>query len=308
MDIKAFDLNLLASLEALLAERNVTRAAERLGLSQPALSAQLAKLRLLFNDPLLLPAPRGMTPTARALALAAPLARALTELRGVVEAGAVFDPVAARFDARIAASDYAQTTLLVPLMERLRATAPGIRLAWVNLDTGAIERQLEQGAIDFALTTPRDAPSSAHSRVVAHDRFVCAMRPGHPLATSPLTLEALCAAEHVQMSPRSGAFAGPADDWLAELGLTRRVALSVPGLLVIPEVLTRSDLIAVVQERVANSFADRLAVRELPLASPGFTLIAVWHARDQHNAAHRWLRRQLRMPGTEQTDGEDEAG
>ncbi|MEO0035090.1 MAG: hypothetical protein RLZZ501_1113 [Pseudomonadota bacterium] len=289
------DLNLLVALEALLAERNVTRAARRLHLSQPALSAQLARLRALFGDPLLLPTSRGMVPTRRALELEEPLRRALEGVRSVVAAGAAFDPAAARLTVSIAASDYSQVALLLPLLRVLAVEAPGITLAWRTLDAAALMAQMERGEIDLALMTPETAPERLRIRPLCHERYVAILRRDHPLAATGLDLDRYCALDHVMVSPQGGGFVGPADAALAAHGRHRRVALSAPGFLVVPEIVAASDLVALVPERIARLQAARLALFEPPVPVPGFTIAMVWHERGDAHPALRWLRHRLRI-------------
>lgn len=288
------DLNLLVALEALLAERNVTRAARRLHLSQPALSAQLARLRGMFGDPLLLPTARGMVPTRRALELEEPLRRALEGVRGVVAAGASFDPAAARLTVSIAGSDYSQVALLLPLLRALAVEAPGITLAWRTLDAAALMAQMERGEIDLALMTPETAPERLRIRPLCQERYVAILRRDHPLAAEGLDLDRYCALDHVMVSPQGGGLVGPADAALAAHGRRRRVALSAPGFLVVPEIIAASDMVALVPERIARLQAGRLALFEPPVPVPGFTIAMVWHDRGDAHPALRWLRARLR--------------
>lgn len=290
---KTIDLNLLAALDALLAERNVTRAARRLNLSQPALSAQLARLRALFGDPLLLPAQRGMIPTQRALELQEPLRRALDELRGVVLVGAAFDPSVADVTLAIAASDYVQYAVLMPLALALAWEAPGVRVAFRTVDAGQIVGQMERGEVDLAMMVPEIAPEPLRRRVLFDERYVVIVRPNHPRIGDRLDLDRFCAVDHVIVSPQGGGFVGPTDAALAAHGRSRRVALSAPGFLIVPEIVERSDLIALVPERVARDRATRLRLFEPPVPVPGFSIAMVWHDRNHDHPAQRWLRARL---------------
>ncbi|MDC0721118.1 LysR family transcriptional regulator [Nannocystis bainbridge] len=294
MDSSRLDLNLLVALDALLAERNVTKAARRLGLSQPALSAQLQRLRDLLGDPLLLPAQRGMTPTARALELQAPLHDALDGVRAVLTAGAGFDPATAALTVAIAASDYVQYALLMPLALQLRREAPGVRLAWRALDAAQLAAQAERGDVDLAFLTPETAPEQLRSRKVLDERYVVIVRRDHPHVSGPIDLDGLCALDHVVVSPRGGGFAGPTDAALASHGRERRVVLSVPSFLMVPELVARSDLAALVPERIARDRADRLQLLEPPIAVPGFAIAMVWHRRAAKHPALTWLRERVR--------------
>ncbi|WP_437984389.1 LysR family transcriptional regulator [Sorangium sp. So ce117] len=294
MDSSRLDLNLLVALDALLAERNVTRAAKRLNLSQPALSAQLQRLRELLGDPLLVPAQRGMTPTRRALELQAPLHEALEGVRAVVAAGAGFDPATSELTVAIAASDYVQYALLMPLAFQLRREAPGVRLAWRALDVAQLAGQVERGEVDLAVLTPELAPEHLRSRKVLDERFVVIVRRNHPLVSRTISLDQLCALDHVVVSPRGGGFTGATDAALAALGRERRVVLSVPSFLMVPELVARSDMAALVPERLARDRADRLELLPPPVPVPGFAIVMAWHHRTAKHPALTWLRDRVR--------------
>lgn len=294
MDSSRLDLNLLVALDALLAERNVTRAARRLNLSQPALSAQLQRLRDLLGDPLLLPAQRGMTPTKRALELQAPLHEALEGVRAVLAAGADFDPATAELTVAVAASDYVQYALLMPLAFRLRREAPGVRLAWRTLDAAELAGQTERGEVDLAFMTPETAPEPLRRRRVLAERYVVIVRRDHPQVSSTISLDQLCALDHVVVSPRGGGFTGATDVALAAHGRQRRVVLSVPSFLMVPEIVARSDMAALVPERVARDRADRLQLLRPPVRVPGFAIAMVWHHRTDRHPALGWLRDRVR--------------
>lgn len=287
------DLNLLVALDALLAERNVTRAARRLGLSQPALSARLARLRQIFGDPLLLPAQRGMIPTQRALELAEPLRAALDTLRGVAAAAARFDPAAARLTVGIAASDYVQLAVLAPLARALAAEAPGLRLAFRALDLATLEAQMERGEIDLATTTPDLAPERLRMRPLFEEHYVAIVRRDHPEVGETLDLDRFCALEHVIVSPQGGGFVAAADAALAAHGRSRRVALSAPGFLIVPEIVAASEMVALVPSRIARHHAGRFRVFPPPVPVPGFTMAMLWHDRTAGHPAQRWLRGRL---------------
>jgi DNA-binding transcriptional LysR family regulator len=297
MDIKKIDLNLLIALEALLAERNVSRAARRLNLSQPALSAQLNRLRALFADPLFSPAQRGVIPSARALELEAPLRAALDQLRTVVAGHTPFDPSTADLTITIAASDYAQTVILAPLVAALKHEAPALRMSLRSLQGAELYQEAEAGIVDCALITPQTAPDRLRARPVMEERYGLALRVGHPAVKKPMTLDTFCALDHVIVSPRGGGFRGATDDALDGIGRKRRVALSVSSFLVALEAVATSDMIAVVPERLVKRHADRLKILEPPLTIPGFSLSLVWHERTHAHPAHKWFRDRLALEG-----------
>lgn len=295
MDGKKVDLNLLVALDALLAERNVTRAARRLGLSQPALSAQLARLRDLLDDPLFLPAQRGVTPTARAIELEAPVRRALDQARDVLARGRGFDPATADLTVTIACSDYVQVAVIAPLALDLRVNAPKLRLAIRPIDGASIGQQMEAGVVELALMTPSTAPPALRARRLFHERYVTIARRRHPRVKGKLTLDEFVALDHVVTSPRGGGFGGPVDAALGKLGLERRIPISAASFLFVPELVACSDLIATVPERLVRGRAERLQVLEPPLPVEGFAIGLVWHERAQRHPAHRWVRDRLRQ-------------
>jgi DNA-binding transcriptional LysR family regulator len=302
MDIEQLDLNLLVTLDTLLAERNVTHAARRLNLSQPAISARLTRLRDLLGDPLLLPSQRGMIPTERALDLQAPLHDAIEAVRRVIAETSPFDPTKIKATIAIAASDYVQYSVLIPLAQIMRTEAPGICIAWRTIDTSRLEAQMVRGDINLALTTPETAPETLHMRKLYQENYVAIARPDHPSIPGSLDLETFCALDHVIVSPEGGGFHGPADDSLKILGYERRVVLSAPGFLVVPEIVAHSDMIALVPSRVAHNRSGRLQILTPPLPVPGFDMALVWHDRTTTHPLHRWLRERiyalLRPPAT----------
>jgi DNA-binding transcriptional LysR family regulator len=292
-DIKRIDLNLLAVLDALLDERNVTRAAARLGYTQPTISGMLARLRGLFGDPLFVRTQRGLLPTPRAQALSVPLKQLLVDSQRLIAPGA-FDPANAEATFAISSNDYMQHAFLVPFVKVLRSEARHIRLAIRPPIIEGLGDALAHGQIDLAVTIPEFAMSDLPSRLLYRERYVVAVRAQHPLARrGAMTVERFCQYDHVLVSPTGGSFEGPTDQALARLKLRRRVRYSVPSFLLMPEVLQTDDLIALVPSRLLRENVKRLVVLKPPIEVQGFDVIAVWHARVDKDIAHRWLRRRL---------------
>lgn len=287
--LRRLDLNLLVTLDALLAEHNVTRAAERLHLSQPAVSVQLARLREVFGDPLLLPGPRGMRPTARADELREPLRQALEALNQAVAPTRPFDPALADQTWRVAATDYGASTILLPALAALRAAAPGTRLAILGLNPPALARQTEQGDVDLAFHISADAPPALRRRSLFVERYVLAGRKGHPRLKRRPTLAQFCKLDHAIVSADGGGFQGATDAALAELGMTRKVALSVPHFLVLASVLASTEMVAMVPSRLVRG-NTALQIVEAPLEVAGFEMLMLWHERLHRDPAHQWLR------------------
>lgn len=292
MDTRRLDLNLLVTLEALLAEQNVTKAAARLHLSQPAVSAQLSRLRDLFGDALLIPSQRGMTPTAKALELLAPLRQALDHVRSTVVAQA-FDPATAELTVTIACTDYLQAAVVLPLVIALRARAPAVRVALRHLDLSQLEAQMARGDVDLALMTPSAAPPTLRTRHLFDERYVLIGRRKHPHLRKAMTVAAFADLEHVIVSLRGGEFDTAVDDTLALLGHRRKVVLSAASFLSVPEIVARSNLVALVPQRLVRGRTDQLRSIEPPLPVEGFAVGMVWHERNHGHSGQRWFREAL---------------
>ena len=290
--LRRLDLNLLVTLDALLAEHHVTRAAGRLHLSQPTVSVQLARLREAFGDPLLLPGPRGMRPPARAAAQREPLLQALESLAQAVAPSSPFDPAQARQTWRVAASDYGESTIVLPALAGLRSAGPGTRLAVLGLSPAALTRQAEQGDIDLAFHISEEAPPSLRRRSMFTERYVLAGRVGHPRLKRRPTLAQFCRLDHGIVSPVGGGFHGVTDAVLAKRGMTRTVALSVPHFLFLASVLATTDLVAMVPSRLVRG-NQALQVVEPPVEVPGFEMLMLWHERVHRDPAHQWLREHI---------------
>jgi DNA-binding transcriptional LysR family regulator len=289
-NLRRLDLNLLVTLDVLLSEHNVTRAAQRLNFSQPSVSVHLAKLREIFGDPLLLPGPRGMLPTARAEELREPLRQALDALERAVSPADPFDPATATNTWRVAATDYGESAVLLPALAGLRTAAPGTRMAVIGTAPTHIAKHAEQGEIDLALHNSDWAPPGLHRRILFSEKYVLVGRVGHPRLKQRPTLAQFCRFDHVIVSPAGGGFSGITDEKLSQAGLSRRVVLSVPHFLFMISVLASTDLVAMVPSRLVRDIPS-LQVVEPPVDVPGFELAMLWHERSHRDPAHQWLRR-----------------
>jgi DNA-binding transcriptional LysR family regulator len=290
MDSKRLDLNLLATLEALLVERNVTKAAARLHLSQPAVSAQLSRLRDMFGDALLVPAQRGMTPTAKAIELLDPLRQALDQVRTAVAAHRHFDPSEAKMTVTIACTDYPQIAIVMPFIRLLRSLAPGMRVAVLHLDAAQLEARMARGDVDLALMTPQTAPLGLRAKHLFDERYVLIARKAHPQVGDQLTIEEFAQLEHVIVSPRGGGFTTPVDDFLATLGHQRKVVLSSASFLFATELVSQSDFVALVPSRVVPAHPYKLKLLECPFPIEGFSMSMVWHEHSHGHSGYRWVR------------------
>jgi Transcriptional regulator len=291
-NLRNLDLNLLITLDVLLKEHNVTRAAERLHLSQPTVSVQLARLRKIFGDPLFIPGPRGMRSTARADELREPLRHALAALEEVFSPSNSFNPAQATQHWHVSAFDYGVLTALRPALAGLREAAPSTRIAVVHILPSQAARKAEQGEIDLLFMTSSEAPLSLHRRKLFSERYVLVGRKGNIHLQKPLTLDKYCQLEHVIVSPEGGGFHGATDTVLAERGMTRRVSLSVPGFLLLCALLESSDLVAMLPWRLVCE-NDALEIVEPPVEVPGFEMVMLWPERVHRDQAHKWLREHI---------------
>lgn len=291
MNLAAVDLNLLVTLEALLAERSVTRAARRLGLSQPAMSHALQRLRDLFDDPLFVRRPGGVEPTDRALALGAPLARCLEAVRQTLEGPARFDPATARRSFAVATADHGSFVLLPELWARVAVEAPGVDVQVCPMVDQDGRRLLAEGELDLLIGPYQDERAGYYRQRLMHERFVCVLREGHPALKNEFTFDAWLSYPHVLVAPR-GRPGSAVDTTLAALGRSRRVGLQVPQFLVAPHVVAGSDLIWTAPERMARAYVGLLPLvtRPVPVALEGFTVWQSWHERRHRDPAHAWLR------------------
>lgn len=288
-------MGLLVSLDVLLEEANVTRAARRLAISQPALSAQLARLRQVLDDPLLVPAERGrgMRLTPRAAQLKSPLHELLTRLENLVEAPYAFDPSTAKRDFTIALNDNAAMTIGLDLIECIRKQSyAGIRLAMLQIPRDEVLDLAARGRIDLVIGTRAFMPPGLRTHDLVDDRFQVAQRKGHPRGTAAMTLEQYCAYEHVLVST-NGSYHSGIDDFLAELGHYRHTTVSVQYYTAVPPILERTNCLATLPERFLHRFDHMIDRFDLPFAFDPFQLQVGWHPRFDEDLGHQWLREQL---------------
>lgn len=295
-NIGSVDLNLLVALQALLAERHVTRAAARMGLTQPAMSHALGRLRATLDDPLLVRSKSGLQLTPRAAGLVEPLDRLLAGAGELLAPPGPFDPRTSTRRFRIAASDYMEIVLMPALLERLGREAPGIDIVLLR-HAGHAMRQLDEGEADLSLVpaTPGTETGIVAQRILS-EKFVCVVRADHPLVGKRMTLERYLELAHVLVSP-GGARGGLVDDALAKLGRSRRVAVVVPHFLVAPFLVERTDHVLTLAARIARSLAPAVKLKALAPPSeldlPGFDVRLCWHERDHADPAHAWLRSRI---------------
>ncbi|MBH2895029.1 LysR family transcriptional regulator [Serratia ureilytica] len=293
-DINAIDLNLLKFLSTLLRERNVTRAGARMGLSQPAASRALSRLRELFQDKVVVRTSSGVEPTPRILALEPLVERLLEDIRGIV-APAQFDPATAQQRFTIACLDHIASIVLPKLVARTEQAAPGVTLD-IPPPSGNNVDSVARGDADIALGVfdSQRLPAGFHQRKLYDEDLVCVTRRGHPLLSSRLPLEAFAASSHIVVTI-TGQGNAQIDTALAALGKSRRVSMRLPHFLVAPTIVASSDLILSLPRRLAMHITQSLPleVTELPLRAETFSMSMIWHERAHGDPAQIWLRQQI---------------
>lgn len=314
-DLSTLDLNLLRVFDAVARERHVTRAAQRLNLSQPAVSNALARLRAALNDELFLRRPGGVEPTELALALAGPVAEVLDRLRDTLAVHAPFDPATSDRVFTLALSEYAEAVLAPPLLERMGREAPGCLVAIRHADRTNWQDLLERGEAELAVGMLPEPPAIYTRIRLLPEAFMTLMREGHPLATGVLTEDRLIAFPHLLHSP-NGSRDGALDVALATRGKKRRLGAVVAHLSAVPEILARTDMVMTLSGRLARLLAEAhgLVVRESPVEIRHTRLSMIFHRRFESDDGHAWLRRLIltvarEVPAVEAGDvplGEDD--
>ncbi len=318
MNFRTLDLNLLRVFDAVMAERNLTRAAEQLAMTQPAVSNALRRLREALGDQLLVRSGAGMVPTPRADALWPEVRDALARLRELI-APDKFDPAQSRRVFRLAMADVTAATLMPAVVQRIERANAQINLRLVPLTSRDPRPLLDRAECDLAVgyfpdvfaAVARDGELSPLRRdQIYESEYVCVMSADHPLARpGALTLDAYCAAHHLLVS-FSGRAHGFVDEALAAAGRQRRIMLTVNQFFTGARVVASSDLLTLLPRTFVptTGFADRLAVRPLPIALERVSVESVWHARNRHDPALAWLRGVLVEAGADVHLPEDLAG
>jgi DNA-binding transcriptional LysR family regulator len=293
MNVQDIDLNLLRTFDAVLREKSVTGAAARLGLTQPAVSNALARLRTLFEDALFVRTPGGMDATPFARELGEPVRQALALLESALAHGPGFDPASSTRAFRFYMSDLGQIEFLPPLVERLQRVAPGVRLEAVALDVEDIADSLAAGALDLAVGFLPGLGPPVSRKPLFRDPYVCLMRADHPSIGKTLTRKKFLEASHALVSYRGGHRV--IEEALDRAGLSRRIALRVPHFTVVPMVLERTDLILILPQKVARVYERQGKFKSLPppVAIPPADVGVHWHERFDADPGNRWLREQL---------------
>jgi len=290
VNYEQIDLNLLRIFDAVMTELNVTRAADCLHMTQPAVSNALKRLRHLLNDELFIKVPSGVRATPKAMQVWQPLRDALIQIRQTLEPSK-FEPATATANFRIAMNDFTANLVLPELVRVTEATAPGIDIRTIPTTYINAPILLEQAEIDLAIGVFPNPGSRLRSHALLTSPFVCIMRQGHPLAARKLTLERYMQAKHLLVT-LSGESTGLIDPLLQEKGLKRRIALTVNQFAVAPRIIAQSDLIAVLPIRIVqlSGLVNQLHLTPPPIKLAPTTLQMMWHERNHLEVGQQWLR------------------
>ena len=322
MNLERIDLNLLVYLDVLLREQSVTRAAGQLGITQPALSNGLKRLRDLFNDPLLIRSSQGMTPTERALELAPLIRQALSQITDILEPRQEFKPLTSRRVFRIMSSDYAEATLVPALVKALRSEAPDVVLDFLTPSDVSVQ-DIEQGKVDLAINRFNEMPQSFHQITLWTDSFSCLLNRNNP-ASLRFNLKNYLDSQHIWVSktgmgigfgvnPDRGHL-GQIDAALERLGQRRRITIFTRHYQMPALVAHKADLVATLPTRIAKLQQDhpQLVIKEPPFHIPAFELKMAWGPLLHHSPAHRWLRQLItfvaRQIAEQEEIAEEESG
>lgn len=292
MDLQAlnrFDLNSLVTLKVLLDERHVTRAGEKLNLTQSAVSRTLAKLRQGFDDPLLVKAGNHLALSAKADRLYMPLTQVLEQVNGLL-LPEVFDPLTAKGSIRIATNDYGTHALLPRLIPLLNDAAPGIQVTALDWRSNVLD-ELEENQVDLIIGGVTAPAQNIYQRIVASDGFQGLVRKGHPLA-SGMTLEQYIEQNHVMISPK-GVGRSEVDEILKKMGLERNVAVRMPHFFAALEIIANTDFMILLPEHFVRRYvdSDKFSIIAPPFKIPMFDISMFWHARMHHEPLHTWFRK-----------------
>lgn len=293
MDFHGLDLNLLVAFNALMNERNVTRAATQVGVSQPAMSAALSRLRNLLGDPLFQRSSAGLIPTPRARDLAPPISEALRQIALAMVSQPEFQPQTASVTFTLGLQDYPTVVLLPALLETLEQTVPGISLnVYAFNDREAAVDLLDAGVIDAAIgVSPTNTDARILTRPLLRDEFVTVVSRDNPAAQGPMDLNSYLDLRHVLVSPE-GQLHGLVDQTLAQQGKQRRLALTLPQIFAVPAVVARTNMTATILKRVAlhSEASHKLMLFPPPLALPEIVFHLIWHRRSDNHPAQQWFR------------------
>jgi DNA-binding transcriptional LysR family regulator len=288
-NIRSVDMNLLTVFDALFDERSVTRAADRLSLTQPTVSGMLQRLRRTFSDQLFVRTSHGISPTPRAEALTGPIKELLANVQLLVKAEA-FEPANAEGTIKLCGSDYLQHAVITPLIKELRRLAPKLKALVSPRPASGVADLLARGEIDLCISLRDVADPDLPSTVLYHDQYICVARKKHPVKTRRMSTKQVCSFDHLLVDPTGRSMWGPVDNVLAGLGQRRRIAAAVPSFHILFELLHSDDFIAFVPERLLRDRRTGVRIYDTDLAIPPLEVMATWHPRVNGDARHKWIR------------------
>ena len=290
MNLNKVDLNLFIVFDAIYTEANLTRAGQIVGITQPAVSNALARLRETFNDPLFVRTAQGMVPTPMAQNIIGPVRNALQLLRVSVQESRTFNPLQANKTFRISMTDLTEAVVLPPLFQRLRGLAPNVKIESMLAKRRETTKELAAGRLDFAMDAPLNTDPQVRHVKLLEDRYVCAMRRGHPLAKDKLSVEEYLSLSHIHISSRRSGL-GMVDLALGKMGQQRKIALRSQHYMMATQVIQQTDMAVTVPERFARRH-DLYQV-PLPVDIPPLETHIYWHESTDQDPANRWMREQM---------------
>lgn len=299
MKVSPVDLNLLAVLDAILQTASVGRAAEQVGISKPAMSHALNRLREQIGDPVLVRAGQTWHLSERAVAMREQVRELAEGARDVLGKGVVFDPASSNKEFRVHATDHMLALVGGGLGAALAKEAPHCSLRFLSIQPDDASA-LRSGQVDLALGVFPDLPPEFRTQALFHERFACVVRRGHPRVDGKLTLKCYLAMKHVLVAPR-GLSGSTVDGVLKERGLSRKVTRFVPYFVVALDLVARTDCVVTISERLASQYADRFGLQVLrpPITLPTYAIHQVWHPRADADPSHRWFRQLVARVATE---------
>lgn len=292
ISLASLDLNLLVVFDALLKDRSVTLAARRVGLSQPAMSSALARLRTTFNDPLFVRTGRGMQPTPYAQLLGPPIQRACELVASSLEIGSAFDPLVATRTFTFYMTDIGEGVFLPKLLRALEVRAPRVKVKVLQIPEHGEQAAMAAGAVDLAVGLFPDLKAGFFQQRLYHDEFVCLLREGHPRARSPLSVRQFSEMRHAVIASAGTGHEAAVERAFAQQRHRRRIALTIPHFMAVPIIVRQTDYVVTVPRRLALAFADLPGMKmiEPPIRIPAFEIKQHWHERYHQDPANKWIR------------------
>ncbi|MEO7149987.1 MAG: LysR family transcriptional regulator [Rhodanobacteraceae bacterium] len=290
--LASIDLNLLVVFDAILKDRSITLAAQRIGLSQPAMSSALGRLRRLFNDPLFVRTATGMQPTPYAQLLATPIQRACELIAGSLQIGGDFAPPSATRTFSLYITDIGAVVFLPKLMTALAARAPHVKVQVLRIPERRAQDAMVAGEVDIAIGLFPDFKAGFFQQRLYGDEFVCVMRADHPQAEGLLTLKKFAAMSHAVIASAGTGHESTVERACAAAGLRRRIVLTLPHFMVLPLLVAQTDVVVTVPKRLGLAFAGfaNLKLLEPPIKIPRFEIKQHWHERYHHDQSNKWMR------------------